>query len=774
VVDFAAYDVLDMSQPPSQLRSARFASFEVNFTSRELRKHGVRVRLPGQPFDILAMLLERAGEVVTREELRQRLWSADTFVDFEHGMNNAVKKLRAALGDSADVPVYVETLARVGYRFIAPVEQTGIPSNPATASPGMRWKVIVSTAVAIVALVAGSYFYFHRAPKLTKKDSIVVADFTNTTGDPVFEGTLRDGLSVQLEQTPFLQLVSDDQVRQTLRLMEKPPDTRLTPEVAREICQRANSTTEIEGSIAALGNQYVLGLKAVSCKTGETLAGEQVTANGKERVLTALTTAASELRSKLGESPASVERFDTPLDQVTTPSLEALQAWSLGNQARWNGDFPTAISFLQRAVSIDPNFATAYSLLGAIYFAAGDNGRAIENSTRAYDLRDRASEREKFAISATYNAIAIGDMDKAAQICEQWTKLFPRDPRAFLGLFSWDSFAGRPNEALAAAGELLRLDPTPFAYRMLFLGYTSLGRLDEAHATIQQAEANYVDPSVFRDQIYVLAFLQNNSAEMAKQVNGVGPWFGPPAVAEELQSLTAAYSGYLSRARDLELRAIASANQRGVIGVTTGYQLNAALWEVLFGNYPEAQKAVKDAGNFMTDRELEGQAAIIWALSGDTAHAQRLADDLNKRFPEATYVRFGLLPSIRGILAIRLGNAQEGIENLRDISSHELMVPSNQVMFPMVPVYVSGEAYLAAHRGAEAAAEFQMIIDHAALVENAPIGALAHLGLGRAFALEGDTAKARTAYQDFLALWKDADPNIPILMAAKSEYAKLQ
>jgi eukaryotic-like serine/threonine-protein kinase len=763
-----------MSQPPSQLRSARFGSFEVSFTSRELRKHGVRVRLPGQPFDILAMLLEHAGEVVTREELRQRLWPADTFVDFEHGVNNAVKRLRAALGDSADVPVYVETLARVGYRFIAPVEQTESASTPTRVRSGARWKMIASAAVVVVVLATGSYFYFHRTRKLTEKDSIVVADFTNTTGDPVFEGALRDGLSVQLEQTPFLQLVSDDQVRQTLRLMEKPPDARLTPEVAREICQRANATTEIEGSIAALGNQYVLGLKAVRCNTGETLAGEQVTANGKERVLTALTTAASELRSKLGESPASVERFDTPLDQVTTPSLEALQAWSLGNQARWNGDFPTAISFLQRAVSIDPNFATAYTLLGGSYMVLGESGRATEYITKGYDLRDRASEREKFAISADYNAIAIGDMDKATQICEQWTKLFPRDPRAFLGLFSWDTFAGRPDEALAAAGELLRLDPTAFAYRMLFFGYTNLGRLDEAHATIQQAEANYVDPSVFRDQIYVLAFLQNNSAEMAKQVNGVGPWFGPPAVADELQSLTAAYSGYLSRARDLEQRAIASANQQGVIGVTTGYQLNAALWEVLFGNYPEAQKAVKAAGNFMTDRELEGQAATIWALSGDTAQAQRLADDLNKRFPEATYVRFGFLPAIRGTLAIRRGNPQGGIENLRDISSHELIAPSNQVMFPMVPVYVVGEAYLAAHQGAEAAAEFQMIIDHAGFVVNAPIGALAHLGLGRAYAMQGDAPKARAAYQDFLALWKDADPDIPIFKQARAEYSIVQ
>ncbi len=631
---------------------------------------------------------------------------------------------------------------------------------------------LAGAAAVALTLAAGGYFYFHRAPKLTEKDSIVLADFTNTTGDPVFDGALRDGLSVQLGQTPFLQFVADDQVRQTLRLMEKPPDARLTPEVAREICQRVNATTEIEGSIAALGNQYVLGLRAIKCTTGETLAGEQVTAEGKEKVLTALTKAASELRSTLGESPASVERFDAPLDQVTTPSLEALQAWSLGNQARWNGDVPSAISFLQRAVSIDPNFATAYSLLGLMYLSAGENGGAAENIIKGYSLRDRASEREKLAISANYNGIAIGDLDKAAQICGQWTKLFPRDPRAFLGLYVWDSHAGRLDESLAAARELLRLDPTPYAYDQVAWEYVNLGRFDEARATIQQAEANHIDPIGFRNQLYWLAFLQNDSAEMANQL--AGPWTGPPALADITQSSTAAYSGHLSRARDLERRAIASAKQQGANFAMAGYQMNAGFLEALFGNFVEARKAVKDGGDFMADRELQGEAALILTLSGDAAQAQKLADDLEKRFPESTYLRFCLLPAIRGTLAIRRGNALDGIENLHAISSHELMSPVTPVPPPMVPAYVSGEAYLAAHRGAEAAAEFRIIVDHPGLVGNGPIGALAHLGLGRAYALAGDTAKARAAYQGFLALWKDADTDIPVFKQAKAEYAKLQ
>jgi len=637
-----------------------------------------------------------------------------------------------------------------------------------------KWLVpIASIVVALGVVAVGAYFYFHRTPALTEKDSVVVADFTNTTGDPVFDGTLRQGLAVQLEQTPFLQVVSDDRVSRTLSLMEKPPGTRLTADVAREVCQRANATTEIEGSIAALGNQYVIGLSAINCDTGETLAGEQVTAGGKEKVLAALSTAASELRSKLGESPASLARFDTPLNQVTTSSLEALQAWSLADEAIRKGDLPSAIASLQRAVSIDPNFATAYSTLGNTYTLVGENDRAAESITKGYELRDRVSEREKFSITSSYEAGVIGDLDKAAQICQQWTNLFPRDPPAFLCLMAFTGFGGRLDEALAAAREWVRLDPTPFSYINFAGFYVAVGRADEARAAIQQAEANHIgSPAFYSPVLYFIAFLENDSAEMAKQ--SAAPWLGLPGIASEAQAFTAAYYGHLSQARALTQRAISSARQQRANVAVVGYELNDALFEVLSGNFAEAQKDVKDAGSFMTDRDLEGTAATILALSGDTAQAQKLADDLNKRFPESTCIRFGFLPATRATLAIRKGNLPEGIEYLSDISSHELANSPNQVTPPVVPVYVSGETYLAAHQGAQAAAEFQLIVDHAGLVGNMPVGALAHLGLGRAFAMEGDTAKAKAAYQDFLALWKDADPDIPILKQAKAEYAKLK
>jgi eukaryotic-like serine/threonine-protein kinase len=637
-----------------------------------------------------------------------------------------------------------------------------------------KWLAPIASVAVALSLGVGGYFYFHHSPAaLTEKDSIVVADFTNKTGDPVFDGTLREGLVVQLEQTPFLQVVSDDRVRRTLSLMEKPPDTRLTPDIAREVCQRANATTEIEGSIAALGNQYVLGLSAVNCDTGETLAGEQVTAPSKEKVLAALSAAASELRSRLGESSASLARFDTPFNQVTTPSLEALQAWSLGDEAVRKGDFSSGISFLERAVSIDSTFATAYSTLGTLYRLVGENDRAAESLTKGYELRDRVTEREKFAVTSNYDGFVIGDLDKGAQVCQQWTKLFPRDTVAFICLEAFTSYAGRLDEAVAAARELVRLDPTPYSYGVFAADYVRVGRLDDARATIQQAEANHIgSPAFYSPVLYFIAFLENDPAEMAKQ--SAAPWIGPPGFASEAQAFTAAYYGHLSQARALTQRAMSSARQQGAKVAIVGYQLNGALFEVLFGNFAEVQKDVKNAGNFMTDSDLEGEAATILALLGDTAQAQKLADDLNKRFPESTCIRFGFLPATRAVLATREGNLNTGIEDLSDISSHEFMTPVNQVTPPIVPVHVSGETYLAAHQGAQAAAAFQLIVDHAGFVLNMPVGALAHLGLGRASAMEGDIAKAKAAYQDFLALWKDADPDIPIVKQAKAEYAKLK
>ncbi len=522
----------------------------------------------------------------------------------------------------------------------ATVAEAKRDSSARRAGPGAdapakskRWLTVGAAAVVVALLAIGAYFYFRGAPKLTEKDSIVVGDFTNTTGDPIFDGTLREGLSAQLQQTPFLSIVSSDQIARTLGLMEKPPDTRLMQDVAREVCQRANAAAVIQGSIASLGSQYAIGLNAVNCSTGETLAEEQTTADGKEKVLSALGKAAGDLRSKLGESATSLEKYDVPLDQVTTPSLEALQAWGLGVEALLKGDFPSGISSLQRATSLDPNFGQAYSTLGITQSLMGEMGKAAENITKGYELRDRASEREKFSISGNYYLLVQGDDEKATQTAEQWTKIFPRDPPAFIALAAADWLGGRPEEALTAGREELRLDPTAYAYRSVAEGYLTLGRFDEARATVQQAVANHIDPTAFRDVLYPLAFVQNDAAEINKQ--SAGPWLGQPGMSEEFQASAAGYGGHLARARELERRAIASAKQMGADEVTYGYQVHAALLEALVGNFAEAQKGLKDSANVNADREYKGEAAIIWAITGDTAQAQKLADDLAKSAPDA-------------------------------------------------------------------------------------------------------------------------------------------
>ncbi len=646
----------------------------------------------------------------------------------------------------------------------------------AVARPATR-RVWLPTAALILVLLGGAigtYFYFHRAPVLTEKDSVVIADFTNTTGDPVFDGALRQGLSVQLEQTPFLSLVSGDRINQTLRLVEKPPGTRLTPDVAREVCQRVNATAVIQGSIAALGTQYVIGLNAQNCHTGDTLAEAQVTADSKEKVLAALGSATSELRAKLGESAASLKTFDAPFDQaITTSSLDALQAYTRGTDALLNGNLPSAISFLQRAVTLDPNFVTAFSVQGTTYSMAGESALGAERIVKAYSLRERVSEREQFSIASNYAIVVTGNADEAVRISEQWTKVFPRDAPAYISLYASYYFAGRLDQALPAAQEALRLDPTPYAFYQVPRTQLMLGRLDNARTAIQQAEANHVDPVAFRQLSYFLAFLYGDAVAMEQLA--ASPWVTAlPGEAAADQANTAAYHGQLTRSRDFMKRAIASAKQQEG-GPAATYEVCGALTEALLGNLPEARRAAEDASKSHTGGSDEGNIALTLALAGDFKQAQKLADDLKKRSPAATYLRFGMVPAIQATVALQQNKPDDALKALRAISSREL-VPAGitpQALPFMVPVYIRGQAYLAAHQGANAAADFQLILDHPGFVLNSITAALAHLGLGRAYALDGDTTKARAAYQDFFALWKDADPDIPILKQAKAEYAKL-
>jgi tetratricopeptide (TPR) repeat protein len=640
--------------------------------------------------------------------------------------------------------------------------------RPASRRSGLRAAAAVT--IVLAALVVGGYFYFHRT-LLTEKDSIVVADFANTTGDPVFDDTLRQGLSVQLEQSPFFTIVSGDRITQTLGLMEQPRDARLTPALARQLCERVSAKAVIEGSIASLDNQYILGLNAVDCQTGEALAQEQVTADGKTKVLAALTTAASELRSRLGESRASLETYNVPLVQATTSSLEALQTYSRCDREFYQSDLATAIQSCEHAVSLDPGFAAPHALLSNLYAFRGDSNLASENARKAYELRDRASEWEKLFISGLYHIWYTGDFEKAADASLLWAQTYPLDQRAFSQLDYNYRVLGRYEQALAASLEAVRLDPTRSqSYVEVATDQVLLNRLEEARATIQGAQARSLQSLYFPDMLYWIAFLLNDAAGMGKQESDL------PAIDKPYVEIgMATHAGRLSHARDLTQGAIASATRANAMEAAAALGATSALTEALFGNLTGARSAAMRATSMSADWDSREMSALALALAGELPEANNLSADLNRRFPERTCVQFDYLPAIHAAVALRQGGPEEAIAALRAASPYELSFLWPARSPAMMPAYVRGEAYLAAHRGAQAAAEFQRILDHQSVFFfSAPIGVLARLQLGRAYGMQGDTAKAKTAYQDFLALWKDADPDIPILKQAKAEYARLQ
>jgi eukaryotic-like serine/threonine-protein kinase len=771
---------------PAPNSSMRFGVFELDTRAGELRKAGTRVRLQDQPLKILTALLEQPGEVVTREDLKRRIWPNDSFGDFDHAVNVAVAKLRAALADSADAPRYVETLPRRGYRFIYPLTASpeaphangAVPTaatQPPVAKPvRSRWRPTIGAAL-IAAVFAASAWWWQSSRKtqtmLTDKDTVVLADFDNTTGDPVFDGTLRQALAVQLEQSPFLSLVSDATVKQTLRLMSQPPDARLTPDIARQLCLRTGSAAVLEGSVAKLGNQYVLGLQAVNCRSGESLVNEQVTAAGKEDVLKSLAQAASRLRGKFGESLRTVQEYNAPLEQVSTPSLQALHAYSLGRTTLIDReDHAGAIQLFQRAIKLDPNFAMAYASLGLAYTTSSEQ-ESVSNYRKAYALRDRVSDRERFYIEAHYHASVTGDWEKAREVYELWSRLYPRDDIAHLNLGEVYSDLGQYENARKETAESLRLLPGDcISYGQLLGTLLRLNRLEEAHALTKSAEGQKADCFMLQAYRYALAFLENDKPQMAQIANTSTDQWNMDFVFLEAQ--TAAYYGRLRESRELmHLVALAArpSQQEELKGLFEGFSAES---EALFGNPDYAKNDASDALARSKGRDVEGVGAVALALAGDSARAQALADDLAKRFPESTLVKTNYLPSVRAQLALRRNDPLRALDALQIAAPYEL--GSSDGCNALFPVFLRGQAFLAAHQGRDATVEFQKILDHPGTVLNTSIGALARLGLARAYALEGDSAKARAGYQEFLTLWRDADPDLPILKQAKVESAKLQ
>lgn len=648
---------------------------------------------------------------------------------------------------------------------------TATPS--ATVGGKRRWLWPIAAVLVLAALGATAYFLRPHGPKLTAKDTIVLADFSNTTGQPVFDGTLKQALQVQLGQSPFLNILPEPRVQETLRLMGRPANAPITSDVAREICQRSGSAATLAGSISMLGSQYVIGLDAADCQTGNPLAEEQVTANRPEDVLASLGQAVNNLRSRLGESLASVRKFNTPLAEATTSSLPALKAYSEAEEARESGNLPQAITLLQQAIQLDPNFAMAYEELGTAETDLGEFGLGAENLSKAHGLRNRVSERERLQIESLYDMSVPGDLDAARQSLLQWQQTYPQDSRAYLDLGYLDSGVGQWADAVNQTLQALRLLPRDaISLGNLAQDYMVLGRLDEARSTLERVNPGNSRPYQYS---YLLAFLRNDASAMKRQADLAAAAGGIPQFLAS-ESDTAAYSGRLSEARLLGQQALQLAEHRSRTGLAKDIQLDVALQEADLGDPGRARQLATDLlKNEGLDRYTEAVAALALACAGDVAGAQSAADRLEKDYPRDTILNAYWLPSVRAAIALDHHDAAQALQALQPATQYELGVPSPyNWLSPMYPTYLRGLALLEERQGQQAEAAFQAILNHPGLVANFPTGALAQLGLARAQVLAGDNAAARTSYQNFLALWRNADSDLPLLHQAKSEYAKLQ
>jgi DNA-binding winged helix-turn-helix (wHTH) protein/tetratricopeptide (TPR) repeat protein len=774
-----------------------FGPFRLDPDKLVLLRDDRPVPLPPKAFETLLVLVQHSVQhsetVVLKDDLMKSVWP-DTFVE-ESNLAQNIFVLRKTLADAAGDRRYIVTVPGRGYRFTEKVRL--VPERPdivveshsitrvvvdeqsddKTSSRWWPWVGVTAIALAAVFAVAW-YESSHRAPKLTEKDTVVIADFANTTGDPVFDGALRQGLSAQLEQSPFLNLLSDRRATQTLALMGQPKDARLTHELAQEVCQRTAGAAVLDGSIAQVGASYLLTLRALDCSNGEALASAEAEASDKNHVLDSLGSIASAIRGKLGESLASVEKYDVRPEDVTTPSLEALKAYSLAmkERNRPGGDFTVTRQLFQRAIDLDPNFAMAYAQLGVVYVNYGQTERGVENLRKAYQLRERVSEREKFYISSHYDDMVTGDLEAARKDYEVWEQLYPRDgaPVGNLGVVYF--YLGDFDKLLAMTAKSEKLNAVGEHQHSANLAwcYILLNRFDEAKAIALDAQATQHDDPAFHFNLYMIDFLQHDVAGMKKEAAGLigNPTWGHDAF--QYQADIAAYGGQFTAAREFTQRAVDAARKSDKPETAATDEAGAAIREALVGNSTGARQQVKATLALFKSKNIEAMAAFASSLAGDSAEATQLSSDLAKRFPHDTLVQLNYLPTIQAASELRKGDAANAIQTLAAATPYEMGITALTGGTTLYPAYMRGEAYLAAKQGPAAAAEFQKILDHPGVVQDEIIGALAHLGQGRAYVLQGESSQARAAYQDFFTLWKEADPDVPILKQARTEYARLQ
>jgi len=718
----------------------------------------------------------------------------DLPLKLEEIINKALEKDRnLRYQHAADIRTDLQRLKRDTQSHALPAATVSVdelkpaaPSRPSRA----RYAYIAALIVSGVLVAAGLYYRSYKSKNLTEKDTIVVTDFANSTGDAVFDDTLKTALSVSLRQSPFLNVLSGSEVAKSLRLMARAADARLTPDIARELCLRAGSKAYVAGAIGSLGSKYVLEVKAVNCQKGNTLAEEQITAESKKKVLDALGQAATKLRSELGESLATVQKFDVPLEQATTSSLEALKAYSLGRKAASEKGSAQSLPYDQRAIELDPNFAMGYAAVGIHYYNVGEPARASEYLAKAFQLREHASERERLKITANYYSSVTGELEKAAQTYQETIASYPREIAAHNNLGIVFAGLAQYEKAVEVTRQGIRLAPDEMTLQENLTDYLlALQRFDEARQIIHEAQPRKPDNYIFPAARYALAFLASDSSAMAEQEQ----WFAGRPEYENfglaLASDTEAFVGHLSKARELTKRAVDSAIRADRKETGAVWRAIAAQREAANGMAAEARSSAAAALKLApTSQAVKAEAALAFALAGDTVRAGSLAQDLEKHFPLDTQMQALWLPAIRAQLALNKENPALALRTLQvaplPLEFGVITFAANAAGSCLYPTYVRGAAYLAAGQGRAAAAEFQKILDHSGIVWNCWTGALAHLGKARANALESraaqgadaDAARVRaiTAYRDFLTLWKDADPDIPILREAKAEYAKLR
>lgn len=773
-----------------------FGPFRVDPEKEQLLRDGQPVAVTPKALETLIVLLRRPGEVVTREQLIEELWP-DSFVE-EANLSQNIFMLRKALGDTPEDRLYIVTLPSRGYRFVGKVNtipaqdetelsiacgQTAVDVPVATDKGTRRRGILVYLLAIAVAAVAGLVISFFigkpKAIALGDRDAVLISDFTNNTGDAVFDDTLRLGMAVQLAQSPELTLVAEDRIEQTLALMGKPPGTRLTPQLGRQVCERTGSAVLLEGSISTLGTRYVVGIVARNCRNGEVLDEDQEQVAKKEDVLNAVTQIAKRFRTRIGESRPAIERHDTPLADATTPSLDALKAYSTGIRMANESD-TSALPFFQRATEIDPDFAMAYAFEGRIYGNEGESAASAASTTRAYELRSRASDRERFWITSAYDMQVTENLEKAQQTCMVWEQSYPRDifPYAFMaGVI--DPVLGKYDQSIEQARKAMTIDPGfAILYYDVALRSADLGRIKDADEALSQADTLGIKKPDVLLAAYDVAFLKHDQEGM-KQIEREAQQ-DPLAEGYILQhkAFVQAGAGQLREADQTMQRASDAARRAGEKEEAVALNLaGEAVWQALAGESASAVHSANAALALEGDRAVEYGAALALAIAGDTVRAQNLARDLEKQFPEDTSVHTNYLPVLRARIALNQGDAAKAISALDTAIPYELGTPRCSIhgnFGALYPVYFRGVAYLAAHRGTEAAAEFQKILDHPGIVLSDTIGALTRLQLARAFAMEGDRAKAKSAYTAFLALWKDADAKLPTLTRARTELARLK